>query len=470
MKYQHALCLYPYYSYGLGDFFPPTGLEYVATALAQDVGQVTLIDLRVEQEYRDLSSLTQFIRQRIDLLCVSVDVNFYFPQVCNLLNYLPPEIPLIVGGKQATDHVAELFQICPQIAIIVRGEGEETIREIAQGKDLKDILGISYKDNGRIIHNPNRPLPPVDTLQYPDRRLRRATYRANSKGVKYINAKFDTVLTARGCPYNCKFCNFSMNPLGQKREYSARAPESVVEEIQSLKANVIFLADDNFCVDPKRTERICDLLIQQRVRKKFMAFVRIEITRYPALLKKLEQAGVQILFIGVESPHDRVLQQLNKGFTSQEVRAAFKILREYEFFLHCTFIYGNIGESRAEMLAIVDFAREIGADSIFPQNLQARKFSRVKELVEQTPGYDLDPEGFVYSDTYSRQELERIRRELNRRFYTFGQKCRMILKLYKMGCISLADVFNLPPIFRRKITKKVRTILYGGRRVGIPYT
>jgi anaerobic magnesium-protoporphyrin IX monomethyl ester cyclase len=468
MRYQHALCLYPYYRAELGDFFPSAGIEYVATALKEVVGTVTLIDLRVEKDYCHLGDLTRFIAQHIDLICVSVNVSFFFRQACNLLNYLPPDIPLIVGGKQATDHVEELFQTCPHIDIIVRGEGEQTIREIAQGKALEEILGISYKQDGQILHNPNRPLLPADTFIYPDRILRRSTYHFFSKKHKLFNLRLDTVLTARGCPYNCKFCNFSTNPLGQKRHFSARSPESVVEEIKSLDADLIFLADENFCVDPKRTERICDLLIEQHVRKKFVAFVRIEVAKHPSLLKKLEQAGVQILFIGVESAYDCILQQLNKGFTTQDVREAFQVLRQYRFFFLCTFIYGNIGESREEMLAIADFAEEIGADAIFPQNLQARKFSHIKEIVEKTTGYHLDPEGFVYSDTYSKQELKQVERTINKRFYSLRRKVQMVWKLHRLGCIAYADLLNMPSFLWRVFAKKFRT-RHGGQRVGITY-
>jgi radical SAM superfamily enzyme YgiQ (UPF0313 family) len=438
--------------------------------LKEVVGKVTLIDLRVEKEYHHLSDLTHFITtQPIDLICVSVDVSFFFRHVCNLLNYLPPDIPLIVGGKQATDHVEELFQTCPHIDIIVRGEGEQTIQEIAQGKPLGEIPGISYKQDGQIHHTPNRPLLPADMFTSPDRTLRRSTYHFFSKQHKLFNLRLDTVLTARGCPYNCKFCNFSTNPLGQKRHFSARSPESVVAEIKSLNADLIFLADENFCVDPKRTERICDLLIEQHVRKKFVAFVRIEVAKHPSLLKKLEQAGVQILFIGVESAHDRILRQLNKGFTTQDVREAFQVLRQYRFFFLCTFIYGNIGETREEMLAIADFAKEIGADTIFPQNLQARKFSHIKEIVEQTPGYHLDPEGFVYSDIYSKQELKQIERTIIKRFYPLRKKGHMVWKLHHLGCITYADLLNMPPFLWRVLTKKFKT-RHGGKRVGITYS
>lgn len=272
---------------------------------------------------------------------------------------LPDNIKLVVGGQYATDHIESLFQKCPNINIIVRGEGEETIQEIAQGVDVQNILGISYKYDGNIIHNPNRPLSPVSKLRYPNRKLRRNKYYIKAHGVKITNSMFDTVLSARGCPYNCKFCTFSINPLGQKRNYSTRSPESVVEEIKSLDAEIIFFSDDNFFVDPERSERICDLIIEQGIKKRFAVQARLDM--YPTMLRKAEKAGFKVMLVGIESPHDRTLEQLNKGFTSEDVRNAFKVLRNYDFYYHCYFIYGNIGENEEEMLYIPTFAKEIGA-------------------------------------------------------------------------------------------------------------
>jgi radical SAM superfamily enzyme YgiQ (UPF0313 family) len=378
-------------------------------------------------------------------MCVSVNWSFYFKDVCNLINSLPDDIKLIVGGQHATDHVEDLFQKCSNIDVIVRGEGEETIQQIAQDVDLQDILGISYKNNGHIIHNQNRPLPPVDNLRHPNRRLRRTPYYIRSKGVKVSN--FDSVLTARGCPYNCKFCTFNINPLGQKRNYSARTPESVIEEIKSLDAGLIFFSDDNFFTNFKRSERLCDLIIEQGINKKFIAQARVEIFKSPAMLRKAEKAGLKILLIGIESPHDRILKQLDKGFTSKDVREAFEVLRNYSFYYHCYFIYGNIGESEEEMLYIPQFAKEIGADSISFMRLQVRKFSPLKEIIENTPGYHLSPGGFVYSDRYSLDDLKRIRKDIKRAFYTPGQFYKIFRKLCRIKFITLGGLFVFIPHF-----------------------
>ncbi|MCP4261720.1 MAG: B12-binding domain-containing radical SAM protein [Planctomycetes bacterium] len=466
MKYKNVLCLYPYFretSAAMG-FFPPIGLEYVATALEGHVNEITLIDLRQEREYHNIDDLRNFIKKKIDLMCVSVNWSFYFKDVCNLINNLPDDIKLIVGGQHATDHVEDLFQECPNIDIIVRGEGEETIQQIAQDVDLKDIPGISYKNNGRIIHNQNRPLPPVDNLCHPNRSLRRTPYYIKSKGVNLSKTEFDSVLTARGCPYNCKFCTFTINPLGQKRNYSARTPESVVEEIKSLDAGVIFFSDDNFFTNFKRSQRLCDLIIEQGIKKNFIAQARIEIFKSPAMLRKAEKAGLKVLLIGIESPHDRILKQLDKGFTSKDIRRAFEVLRNYAFYYHCYFIYGNIGESEEEMLYIPRFAKEIGADSISYMRLQVRKFSPLKEIVENSPGYHLSSGGFVYSDRYGLDDLRRIKKDIKRAFYTPSQLYKIVRKLCRIKFITLGGLFEFIPhlpalvyrLIERKIEKKRR--------------
>ena len=113
--------------------------------------------------------------------------------------------------------------------------------------------------------------------------------------------------------------------------------------------------------------------------------------RHPRVLDKAQKAGFKVFLIGVESPHDRILEQLQKGITQQQVRDAFAVLTQYDFFLHGYFIYGNIGETEEEMLYIPKFAKEIKVDSITFQKLRIEKFSPLKEVVEPTPGYYYEP-------------------------------------------------------------------------------
>jgi anaerobic magnesium-protoporphyrin IX monomethyl ester cyclase len=478
IKYRHVLCVYPYYKEPTFlDFFPPAGIEHIAAALEGSVGGITLVDLRQEKEFYPLSKLIQYIRQQIDLICVSVNWPFYFDQVCNLINALPADIPLIAGGRQATERAEELFERCPHINIIVRGEGDQTIREIAQGKDRETILGISYRKNGQIVQTPDRPLPPIESIRYPNRRLRRASYHIQPKGIKLVNAEFDTIFSSRGCPHHCKFCTFTTNSLGQRWPYSPRTPESVVREIKELHAGVIYFEDEDFFLDQQRTEQICDLLIAEGIKKTFIAMSRIDLAHAPArLFKKLQRVGFKAILLGLESPHNKILRQFEKGFTTQDIRQAFQVLHTYPFYFHGLFIYGNIGESREEMLSIAPFAREIGVDSIYVQPLQQRNFSALKELLEQTPDYSLSPEGFVLSEiSHSVEDLKHIGKEINKRFYTPRQLYRMLRKLSAIRVITPATpvmflrlLLRLPGFLAGIVTKRFKKGR-GGRKRGIPY-
>ena len=441
MKYNHALFLYPYREKAVTDtmmLFPPTGLEYVATSAKECAGKVTLLDLRYEKELSDINKLSDFIRREIDIVCVSIGMNRHFKEALNFLNLLPEDIPLVVGGYKATEMVEEIFEACPTVDIIVRGEGEETIKAILKDEPVENILGISYRANGKVIHNEQRPLPDVESIASPDRTLRRNTYHLMLNGTNVTNASFDTVLSARGCPFNCKFCTFSLNPLGQKRNYAARSVDSVIKEIEGLTADIIFFSDDNLFADPKRAERMCDLIIARNMKKRFMAQARIEIAGHPILLEKMVRVGFKALLIGIESPHNRILTQLNKGFDSDTVRKYFAVLKKYPIYYHGYFIYGNIGETEEEMLYIPKFAKEIGVDSITFQKLRIEKFSPLREIVDKTPGYHVDKKGVLYSDTYGKAALKEIARKIKFSFYTPSRFLKMVWR-----CFAVVKVFTV---------------------------
>ena len=123
VKYKHVLALNPY----LGDstaamgVFPPTGLEYIAASMKDLVGKVTLLDLRYERAYQDSKVLGSFIRNQVDLLCISIRWDSQFKKVCDFVSQLPREVCTVVGGYKATQEVEYLFERCPNIDLIVRG-------------------------------------------------------------------------------------------------------------------------------------------------------------------------------------------------------------------------------------------------------------------------------------------------------------------------------------------------------------
>ncbi len=468
MKYNHVLALNPYYkdSTSVVGLFPPTGIEYIATSMKNLVGKITLMDLRHEKEFQDINNLNEFIRKEIDLLCISVTWNFNFKEICELICKLPDDIPVVVGGYKATEEVEYLFNRCPTIDVIVRGEGDETIKEIVSGAPYKDILGISYRENCKIVHNNNRSLVDVNSISFPDRSLRKNDYHLVVHGIKLTNLTFDTILTTMGCPYQCKFCTFSLNPLGQKRTYAERSLESVIEELKTISADVVLFSDDNFFTNPERSEKLCDLIIENNIKKIFTVQTRIEIARHPVLLEKAEKAGFKLFLVGIESPHDRILKQLQKGFTQDKIREAFKVLNNYNFYIHGYFIYGNIGETEEEMVYIADFAKELNLDTISFQKLRVEKYSPLKEVIAKTPGYYYDKNGGpLYSDQFSLKDLKRVRNKIKSRFYDIRQVKHIVSKVWRIGLIKKSDLlmffFSLPlllfRVLKREVLKRVKS-------------
>jgi magnesium-protoporphyrin IX monomethyl ester (oxidative) cyclase len=440
--------------------FPPTGLEYVAASAKGFAEKLTLLDLRYADNLSEAQALLDFIAREVDILCVGIGWDRQLDEICAFLDRVPGDVAVVAGGYTATEKTEELFQKCRRMDIVVRGEGEETIRDILKGLPRQEILGISFRVNGEVKHNPNRPFPDVNNIPAPDRSLRRSCYRLSVNGVDLAGLSFDAVLSARGCPFNCKFCTFSLNPLGQKRDYAARDARSVVDEIATVDAGIVLFSDENFSVDPRRSEEICDLIISRGIKKRFAAQVRLDIASYPRLLEKMVAAGFKALLIGIESPHDRILKQLNKGFNAQQVRDAFCVLRRYPIFYHGYFIYGNIGESEEEMLRIPQFAREIGVDSITTLKLRIEKFSPLRQLAESTPGCHITEKGELYSDTYSHAALKKIGRKIKFSFYTPARYVKILAKGIRIHFFTVKELallfLALPALVRTFVIRDIQ--------------
>ena len=229
MRYKNAVCVYPYRKeLKTVGFFPPIGLEYIASAIENLVDNVEVIDLRYE-----VNPLSSFINKNTDLVLVSHNWDAEKDFVNNTIASIRKDITVIVGGRHATEHVHELFEKNPRIDGIVRGDGEEIAREIVRKGVSSDIDGLSFRLNGKIIHNKNRRLEPVRSDFFPNRKLRRYKYMVNLDEFD-AGIQIDLILGSRGCPFNCKFCDFKFNPLGEKRKWSSRTPESVLSEIKTI--------------------------------------------------------------------------------------------------------------------------------------------------------------------------------------------------------------------------------------------
>ena len=390
--------------------------------------RIDLVNFRHERT----ASTQPFLRPDTDLVCYSINWRKDLALIRNDINALPPGVMTILGGRTATVVPRYWLDACPNVAAVVCGDGERAIAEIAEGRPWSEVAGLSRRgDDGQVVHNPPRANAPLDEDLLPARDLRRHPYYLTTKGVS-TGIKIDMVAGSRGCPYNCKFCNFSVNPWGVKRRWAPRSPRSIVGEIEKIDADVIFFVDDVFTHQPDRVAEICDLLIARGIRKHYIVNARLEIAKRPDVIRKMEQAGFIALMVGVESTQDATLASMGKGFNVEQIRQSFTVLRRSRMLVNAYFIVGNIGETEEQMLSTAPFARSIGASLIHTSRLRNEPYSGLGEMVEQTPGYHVDSSGFVYSDQYSSQDIADLRKEIDRRFHSPLHVAAVVVKLLRI--------------------------------------
>jgi hypothetical protein len=442
---RRALCVYPYrVELGKDQHFPALGIEIIGTLLEAHADVVDVVDLR-----REAARTSDFIRPDTDLVCFSINWDLEVNFVASEIASVPSQLLTILGGRHVSEDPEVWLRRFSNVDIVVRGDGEETIEEIASGVPLEEVAGISFRRNDEVVHNRSRHPGPLRDDIIPNRRLRRAKWTLALWGLP-SNLSFDTISSSRGCPFNCRFCSFSRNPWGTKRSWSARSPESVVEEIAGIEAKAIAFTDDNFTYDMDRVEKICDLLIQRGIRKKYAVNTRVEIAKRPDVLEKMREAGFFMLLMGIESAQDKTLRSMNKGFDKAKIREHFRVLRRSGMLLHGYFLVGAIGETEEEMREIGPFARELGICTMTLCILRSERHSGLAELVAESPGYHIAPDGCVYSDRHSVAGLEEICDEIYRSFYSPRTLLRVLRIGFSTGIFGVRTVFDVPRLLIRR--------------------
>lgn len=436
LLFHRALLVYPYRSEpsDLG-LLPPIGLEIIASAMRPACGALDLVDLRMTPA-RTVDRCTP----DTDIVCFSINWEHNLDFIREEIRSVPAGKFILLGGRHATEDPEGWLRACPNVDAVIRGDGEEPVEKLFRGDPQDDIGGLSFRRDGRIVHNAmGKPAPSREDL-VPDRSLRGETYEIGYRGAR-TGIPVDLVSSSRGCPFNCTFCSFNRNPWGVKREWSARSPESVVDELARIQAPLIGFTDDLFTFDMDRVERICDLILERGIRKKFIVNARLEIARRPEVLRKMERAGFCLLLLGIESAQDKTLRSMRKGFDTARIREWFKELRRSSMILHGYFLLGCIGESPEEMLRIGPFARELGLDTIALSALRSSRHSGLDELVARSPGYHISENGKIYSDRCSSSDLRNLRRRIYRDFFSPGQCLHIFRKGLRNGALAFLPRF-----------------------------
>ena len=335
----------------------PIGLEYIAASIEKEVDDVHIVDMELEEQPFQCF-LDIFHPDLVGITMSATDHNegLHLAKIAKKTG-----VTTVMGGYHPTAIPDELLSH-PQVDIIVRGEGELTMKELVKKGSPEGVLGMSYKKGKRIIHNPDRPpIEDLDSLPFPARHLRRHKYKDRTNSNR---REFDVLTMSRGCWGRCNFC---CEPYMSKSRMRFRSPENTIKELFEIitfhdgNPLRIFVTDPHFMGDPKRIDHLCDLLQKHELDVVFSVMTRVDsITRHPELIQKMCNNGILDYELGFESPNQKDLNYVKKGITPDMQRKAVKILRDNGAFLSGTFVIGLPGQSEEEIKQFPVYAKEIG--------------------------------------------------------------------------------------------------------------
>jgi radical SAM superfamily enzyme YgiQ (UPF0313 family) len=303
--------------------------------------------------------------------------------ISSKLREVKPNIKQIIGGVHATLEMKVLNKL-PDIDYSVLREGEEVMLNLVNNVPLKDIKGITYRDNkNKLVNNGIAPIiKDIDNLPMPERDK---FWGITEEEKKRVDVSY--ICTIRGCPYKCTYC---ASPFHWDRKTTRlRSPKSVIDEMKHLKKNywqnvkkfdfsqsanstakdqlkiedntMVYFVDDVFTVHKKRVKEILKMMIKEKLNMKWKCEARTDHLD-DEIAELLNEAGCVRVKLGFESGSDKILKQVKKLETKDEMLNGARILKKHNVAFSGYFMTGFPGETDEDLQQTIDFAKEVDAD------------------------------------------------------------------------------------------------------------
>jgi anaerobic magnesium-protoporphyrin IX monomethyl ester cyclase len=435
---------------GLGVKVPPLNLMYLAAALEKASIPVKIIDDDLYQAGFDkLANLAL----KIDPVVVGVTATT--ATIKNALKYVKtikkalPDALTVIGGPHSTFMPVKTLKSEDSLDVVVMGEGEETIVEVAEKyqreglKNFSEIKGIVYRNNGKISTTSPRPLiKNLDDLPFPARHLVPFQIYKTSKN------QGGGMITSRGCVFSCNYCSSSLI-MGKK--FRTRSPENVVDEIEELVfkygiRDIAFL-DDIFMLNKARAIAISNEIKNRGLDINFVASSRVN-TVDRQLLESLKNSGMSTLYCGVESGSQRVLDLMGKGITLKQAEDAIKAAKDSNIDVLGSFIVGYPGETSEEIDQTIDFSIKLDPDY--------SQFSILTPFPGTPIYYDLKQKGLLDTEDWNKYTVldsvisyekiglskKLVKRKLNKAYLKFYTRPKYLIKHRGMFKVLIETLFK----------------------------
>ena len=345
----------------VASIMPSLGLAWLAAVLERDGHHVKILDAHAE--HLGLEGVVPWAREHgpFELLGITATT----PLIGNALalaKLLKAEFPkarIVLGGVHPTVLPAEALAEA-EVELVVRGEGEETLREIAAEKPLDQIAGISYRREGAVVHNPERKLiDDLDALPFPAYHLLpMKKYRPAAGVAKRLPAT--SMLATRGCFGRCTFC---YRLFGHRLR--CRSGQNVAVEARLLHDRYgireLCFYDDTFTAVHREVRAFCLALQEMKLNLSWNCFGRID-TFDEETFRLMKTCGCHAVMFGVETCNREILKNIGKNLDPERVEGVVRAAQKIGLEVRLTFMLGNPGETVESMEENIKFAMRLEPD------------------------------------------------------------------------------------------------------------
>lgn len=351
---------------GLGEA-PPLGLGYLATALRREGQDVVILDC-LNKKFTFGMLENYIFRNNFELIGITV-YSAALKQVkrsLEIIKKVKPETITIVGGPHPSAAPIHTLSFLKEADFAFRGEGEISFPlfikylENEQKDRFKEVPGLVWREAGKIVFNEIVIHQNVDDFDFPAWDIIRPN--EYGKPGSIVPKGWASIVTSRGCPYQCTFCSAHIIA-GYKMRY--RSIDRVIQEIKYLYSNYgirkFSILDENFTLNRLRVKEFCKKILNEGIKFEFMLpnGVRLD-TLTEDLLKHMKRAGFsKRMAVGIESGSERILKMIKKNLTKEKIREKIELLVRLGFQPIGYFILGFPTETREEMQETIDFAMSL---------------------------------------------------------------------------------------------------------------
>ena len=427
----------------------PIGLAYLAAVLEENGFEVKIIDCQgMDFDHEKLKS--EIIAFEPDL----VGITSIAPLIRSALLSAAaakeafPDVAVVLGGPHATFMDEQILSEEKNVDIVVRGEGEQTLLELAQNlgetSKLGKIDGITFRSSKGVIRTIDRSF-----FQDLDEFPRPAYHHFNLEKYRVFGRRMLPVITSRGCPFQCSFC-VATRMFG--KAYRLRKPKNVVDELAWLKdehnAEAFTFYDDTLTFDKKRLFEICEGIKSREIGIPWDCQTRVDqVSR--EILAEMKAAGCQQVFFGVESGCQQVLDSVNKRTSIEQNEKAIKLAKEAGLFVTISLIIGYPGETKDTLKQTLDFVRRTKPDDAYVCVATPYPGTELRAVVEKK-GWKMSPNWDLYdtmtpvfeNPDLTSEEIRKIRRDFYNDFYSPSYVFRQLMRSNFYSRIMARTAFN----------------------------